>query len=256
MALVHYIKSTRFPLAIYFLEVILGAFYISNFNIFNIDLIYLFFIFISFQPLYYAIYVINDIIDYPSDRINPKRQHRPIASGKITIKNALIFSIILILFSFLIAINLSYILFLFELFFLIYNLIYSFLLKKIPYIDTLAGGVTHTARFVMGISLFGFFREYGLAFAILIFVTTCLLIRRMNEIKNYKGVRHPMKYYSYKKIVIFWIVLGFIIFILFLLSSNLEKAAISIIFLLYLIIIFGYNYINYIKELFDFIANY
>lgn len=43
-----------------------------------------------------AVYIINDIMDVESDRMHPKKKYRPIASGELSTKQALIFFIILI----------------------------------------------------------------------------------------------------------------------------------------------------------------
>jgi 4-hydroxybenzoate polyprenyltransferase len=43
-----------------------------------------------------AIYIINDIMDVESDRMHPKKKYRPIASGEVSTKQALIFFVILV----------------------------------------------------------------------------------------------------------------------------------------------------------------
>jgi 4-hydroxybenzoate polyprenyltransferase len=42
-----------------------------------------------------AVYIINDIMDVEGDRVHPKKKYRPIASGEISIKQAMIFLVIL-----------------------------------------------------------------------------------------------------------------------------------------------------------------
>lgn len=54
--------------------------------------------FIIFSIASSAVYVINDILDVEADRSHPKKKYRPIASGEISVKTAVIFLIILILF--------------------------------------------------------------------------------------------------------------------------------------------------------------
>lgn len=41
------------------------------------------------------VYIINDILDVEADRAHPKKKYRPIASGEITVKQAMVFMIIL-----------------------------------------------------------------------------------------------------------------------------------------------------------------
>lgn len=57
--------------------------------------------FVAFCLLASGIYVINDIVDAEADKAHPKKCLRPIASGKISIKHALIFAFSLITLAFL-----------------------------------------------------------------------------------------------------------------------------------------------------------
>ena len=41
--------------------------------------------FILFQLLAAAVYLLNDIIDAPSDRLHPRKRHRPVASGRLSL---------------------------------------------------------------------------------------------------------------------------------------------------------------------------
>ena len=52
--------------------------------------------FITFCFVSSAVYIINDILDVESDRAHPKKKYRPIASGEINIKQAIIFLIVLL----------------------------------------------------------------------------------------------------------------------------------------------------------------
>jgi 4-hydroxybenzoate polyprenyltransferase len=89
-----------------------------------------------------SLYLINDIIDLPYDRLHPLKRKRPIASGRLPIPAALFISI----FGFFLALSLSFSLgFFFFLMLLVYLLIqigYSFWLKNIIILDVLiiAGG--------------------------------------------------------------------------------------------------------------------
>jgi 4-hydroxybenzoate polyprenyltransferase len=250
-----YINATRPHLAIFFIEVVVGALIGINFNLKYLNLSKLLIIFVSFQLFYYGVYIINDIIDYKYDKLSPRKQHRPIASGKIKRKNAFIFSCVLLLIAFLISLKTYKILAGFEIVLLIYIILYSFFLKKIPYVDTLSGAVTHTTRVIMGISLFGIFNHYYLTIFLLLIFSAYLLIKRMKEVNYSENVKHPIKYYSSRKIKIFWFLIVPISLILIILSSGIERIIMIILLIIYILTILAYLKSNKIKNLFEKIAD-
>ncbi|MCC6866463.1 MAG: decaprenyl-phosphate phosphoribosyltransferase [Ignavibacteria bacterium] len=82
-----------------------------------------------------AVYIINDILDVESDRVHPKKKYRPIASGEISVKQSVIFLVILILavISGLIFSNTLFALVI--ILYLITNLLYSLNVKSIVLLD-------------------------------------------------------------------------------------------------------------------------
>ena len=82
-----------------------------------------------------AVYIINDILDVESDRAHPKKKYRPIASGEISIKQAVIFLIVLLVIIILTFFfqNPAFI-FLTVLYFII-NLFYSLKIKSVVLLD-------------------------------------------------------------------------------------------------------------------------
>ncbi len=117
---------------------------------FNLDFIIVVAAFLQFCLASSIIYVINDIIDVEADRIHPVKQNRPIASGKISIRNAYIiavfFSILFIpgLFFF----NFYYISLL--IFYIVLNIAYSLELKHIVILDILTLASGFVIRIVAG----------------------------------------------------------------------------------------------------------
>ena len=92
-------------------------------------------VFFAFSLLSSGVYFINDIFDVEKDRLDPKKQNRPIAKGAITIKFAWIFSMFLFIVSMLVSfvINLEILYLLFSYF--IVNILYTIRLKHILIID-------------------------------------------------------------------------------------------------------------------------
>jgi len=84
-----------------------------------------------------ASYLLNDILDKEKDRIHPFKKNRPVAKGLITVQNALFLSIIFATTSLYIAILISFFLFLIILVYLLLQVFYSTLLKKMAVLDIL-----------------------------------------------------------------------------------------------------------------------
>lgn len=53
--------------------------------------------FVCFSCVASAVYIFNDFKDIQSDRLHPKKKNRPLASGKISSKNAFIIAFALLL---------------------------------------------------------------------------------------------------------------------------------------------------------------
>lgn len=109
---------------------------LSSHNFSANSLLFTSFIFIMFSISASSMYIINDYFDYEKDLLNNSKKKRPIASGKISKKNALIFFIILqflIIITLLFSNNLKLLLFLF-----LYNfvvLIYTLKIKTLKFLD-------------------------------------------------------------------------------------------------------------------------
>lgn len=93
--------------------------------------------FIAFCLATSATYTLNDIADAKLDKLHPIKKSRPIASGKLSIPIALIYTLSLAMFSLYIASQLNHLFFLSVLLYLILQVAYSSLLKNIAIIDIL-----------------------------------------------------------------------------------------------------------------------
>lgn len=92
--------------------------------------------FLSFCFISSAIYFINDIRDIENDKKHPTKCKRPIASGQIGIKSAIMFAVLLIVISIIFsALCFNLYAFILMLLYFILNIGYSFGLKKIPLLD-------------------------------------------------------------------------------------------------------------------------
>ena len=109
----------------------LFAFQFANYQIWIKSL----YAFLSFCLISSAVYLINDVLDAEADKKHPVKKFRPIASGLLDKKNALIISFALICVSFLIAQSIHILLLGLIAIYLLIQITYSFKLKNQPLLD-------------------------------------------------------------------------------------------------------------------------
>ncbi len=91
--------------------------------------------FLIFNLASSSIYLLNDIIDYKSDRAHPKKKFRPIASGKLSRSKAIIISFLLLFSALFLSFKLNTFLFLIISLYILIQIIYCLKLKKEPLLD-------------------------------------------------------------------------------------------------------------------------
>ena len=97
-----------------------------------------------------SIYIFNDIIDIENDRQHPEKRHRPIASGKISLKFAISLSIFLGLGSLLVSSYINFTFGLIVLGYMILNILYSIILKNIVILDVMTISAGFVLRVIAG----------------------------------------------------------------------------------------------------------
>ena len=170
-------------------------------SIFNLNKIYSVLIaFVIFSFISSIVYIINDINDIEADRNHPKKKNRPLASGKVSIKNAILVLILLMILSISLIIYLynkttNIFIILIPLLYLILNILYSTKLKHIPIIDVAIlvsgfvlrvyyGGIASNIEISSWLYLMIMFGSFYLGFG-----------KRRNEMKH-NNTRKVLKYYN------------------------------------------------------------
>lgn len=147
-----------------------------------------------------VIYIINDIKDVEDDKKHPTKKNRPIASGKVSVSQATILLIVLLIGSLLInflnirVFNGSFILLLS---YLILNLLYSYKLKSIAIIDVFILSFGFVIRVFYGASLIGVEVSHWLFLTILSAALFLSIGKRKKEFENAKKARKVLKKYTY-----------------------------------------------------------
>ncbi|MCT4618983.1 MAG: decaprenyl-phosphate phosphoribosyltransferase [Marinisporobacter sp.] len=123
-------------------------------NLFDTDLLKVSLIgFILFCIFSGNVYIVNDLVDKEKDQLHPKKCNRPIASGKVSITQAIIFLCVSLIFSFFLAYKLDYLFFIVGLFYSILVILYSFVLKHRVILDVMTISIGFVLRAVAGVVL-------------------------------------------------------------------------------------------------------
>jgi len=209
-----------------------------------IDYWIMFLLFLIFGPLIYGgLYSINDIIDLDNDKKHPKKRNRPLASGKISVRGLSIFALLLIFSGLLLAYNLNFNVFVIGLVFIVINLLYSTVFKKIPYVDILANGITHPLRFYVGMVAAGSTEYTILVIPVFLFAFSYATIRRKDEmLEKQQEARRVLKKYGIKRMNSLLIV-SLIVLIIFAFFQIGIILAVSFLFLILdILMIIGYHH--------------
>ena len=108
--------------------------------------------FIIFCLVSSSIYLLNDCLDFKSDRNHPRKKLRPIASGKVSRKSACILSLILFFLSLIFAWTISYNLFFVIAFYFFIQITYCLWTKRKPILDIFSIASGFLLRAIAGIA--------------------------------------------------------------------------------------------------------
>lgn len=152
---------------------------------------------ICFSLVSSSIYILNDIQDVEKDRNHPLKRNRPIASGKISKRTAIIFLILCLFISVSLSVavlNIKGITVL-AIYFLL-NVLYSMGLKNKPIIDVLILASGFLLRIIYG----GILTDIEVSkYLYLVVITAALFMglgKRRNELTKQKDTREVLRYYT------------------------------------------------------------
>lgn len=143
--------------------------------------------FISFCFLASSNYIFNDILDAPADRRHPFKKFRPVASGKLPIKYALLASFSFLLIGMTIASFISQSFMLFSILFVTIQYLYSIVLKHISVIDIITITAGYVIRVYAGEAATGYHISIWLALAALSLALFLAIGKRRAELTLIQG---------------------------------------------------------------------
>lgn len=188
MRIKHYIKNL-----LIFLPLI---FSMQFYNIDNVIKTFISFIIFSFECS--IVYIINDISDKEKDKKHPTKCNRPIASGKVTIKEAcgLISLLIILIIVTSTLIKADIYIYAILLFYLVLNIFYSEFLKNIPIVDIICLVIGFVLRIIFGASIINVEVSNWLYLTIISFSFYLALGKRRNELQSGPNAREVLKFYN------------------------------------------------------------
>ena len=144
-----------------------------------------------------AIYIINDLLDLDTDRQHPEKRNRPVASGRLPIRAAMLSSLILGVCSFSLAMTVNPMVAVLTGAYMMTSLVYSLWLKKLRWIDLGTLATLFTLRFVTG--AFAAHVDFSLWAAVTVFAIFLALasVKRVTALARSGGTaRLPGRGYS------------------------------------------------------------
>lgn len=139
--------------------------------------------FFSFSFLASSMYVMNDLLDIPSDRAHATKRMRPIAFGTISAFQGVIIAVLLAASSFLLAdVFLPFVFLQMLLIYIIINTIYTLRVKKIPYLDIIILAGLYVLRIVAGSAATGVATSVWLFFFAGCFFFYLASVKRVTEL--------------------------------------------------------------------------
>ena len=207
-----------------------------------------------------SIYIINDLIDLETDQKHQFKKFRPIASGLIKFKTAIYVSSVLAIASLYYFFKYSdFIVFFLVFSYFIINIFYSFIIKKIKYVDIIFVASGFFIRILIGsiisnLQISNFFISQIILFSLFI-----LICKRREYFYIYDD--KVISKYSLRELNIFsniFLILNISNYLLYFFYGNRFTGSFSleVSFLIFIFLIIRYFYINFKNKNFDPISIY
>ena len=140
--------------------------------------------FVAFGLCASATYLVNDLLDLPSDRVHRLKRHRPLAAGSVSIPHAVVLGLLMITLAFVLAWHVSAGFTAMLLLYTVTTLAYSLHLKRLPLIDVLVLAALYTLRIGAGAVATGVdLSNWLLAISIFLFLSLAL-VKRCAELEE------------------------------------------------------------------------
>ncbi len=158
------------------------------------------FAFIIFCLVSGSVYIINDIKDVEKDRLHPKKRLRPIASGNLSSRIALLVSVLLLIISLSTSFSVNKPLGYIVLLYLIINLIYTFYLKYFALLDVMTVAIGFVLRAISGVLVIDARISPWLVLCVFLMALVLAFGKRRHEILTANESRDCLSQYTEKMV--------------------------------------------------------
>jgi decaprenyl-phosphate phosphoribosyltransferase len=189
--------------------------------------------FISFCFLSSSTYIINDMVDAGKDRLHPFKKARPLASGEVSMSEAIIVFIAIISIALIIAKSLNNGFFFLAILYLLLQILYSFIFKSVVIFDIFFIALGYILRVYSGELITGYHLSVWLLLTTISLSLFLAIGKRRSELtllKSYRGtnvseIRQSLSHYSEPLLAGYTMIFAASTFIFYSLFTFLENPA-------------------------------
>ncbi len=138
----------------------------------------------AFTAVAGAVYIVNDICDREEDRKHPEKQHRPIASGQLSVSVATVAAVVLLCGGLALALFINELVLVVLVAYLGQNIVYSLFLKDIVLVDVLVVGTGFVLRAIAGVVAIGVYLSPWLILCTFLLALVLAVGKRRNELET------------------------------------------------------------------------
>jgi len=209
----HYIKN---------LFIFMPVFFAGKIN--NLDLLLNAIIaFIAFSTIASAVYVLNDFKDVKADLQHPRKKFRPLASGEISKKNAILIMILLLALGISLSALLSLKALTIVIIYILLNTAYSYYLKHLVILDLNCIALGFVLRIVLGSVVTGTLLSIWIIIMTYLIALFLALAKRRDDIllflESGKKMRNVIDGYNIKYVDIAMIVISTVVVVVYILYT-------------------------------------
>ena len=149
--------------------------------------------FIAFSLSASAVYILNDYFDIEDDKKHPKKRLRPLASGEVSKKEAIVMMLSLFGFSMALISSLSLGAMAILIFYIIMNIAYSLYLKHVAIIDVTIIAIGFVLRLFMGSIVTGILLSHWIVIMTFLLALFMALAKRRDDVLIYENTGKKMR---------------------------------------------------------------